>query len=81
MKGEPLPIWSFTYHKGPQPLTGHVYARDEVEALAVATKWCEVNRRRPPAGVQPFIVAGPSILQVEEPPVKKDKPEPAGVAN
>ena len=69
------PIWSFTYHKGPQPLTGHVYAKDEAEALAVATKWCEVNRRRPPAGVQPFIVAGPSILTPVVEPMKKEKAE------
>ena len=57
-----VPMWTFYYHRGPAPKYGTVEARDEGIALKVATKWCWLNGGRPPASVQPFILATEAIL-------------------
>jgi branched-subunit amino acid aminotransferase/4-amino-4-deoxychorismate lyase len=59
-------LWSFNYHKGPAMLNGVCRAADEVQALEVATAWCRANNCRPPAGIRPFILAGPEILGVND---------------
>lgn len=60
-------LWTFYYHKGPAPKYGNVEARDERIALQVATRWCVLNGCRPPASVQPFVLATEDILKTPEP--------------
>jgi hypothetical protein len=67
-------LWSFYYHKGPAPKNGLVRARDERTAMLVATKWCVLNQCRPPASVQPYILADESILQVSTDPQGEELP-------
>lgn len=57
---EELPIWTFNI--GAAAINYHVRAHDAAEAYRVAVAWCEKTSRRKPAAVQPFIVAGPEIL-------------------
>lgn len=58
-------LWTFTYKKGPAPKTGIVEAYDERMAMKIATHWSLLNGCRPPASVQPMILADESILQVK----------------
>lgn len=57
-------IWSFMYHRGMAHFTGHVEteSEDQDTGYRVAVAWCEKNGMRPPATVQPFILATERIL-------------------
>jgi hypothetical protein len=53
-------VWTFNI--GAAAINYHVYARDAAEAYKVACAWCKEKGKRLPAAVQPFIVAGPEVL-------------------
>ena len=62
-----VPLWTFYYHQGSAHKQGVVEARDEATAMHVATKWCVLNGNRPPASVQPLILATEEILTAPVP--------------
>ncbi len=68
--------WTFYYHQGPAMKQAQVEARDEAVAMAVATRWCHFKGFRPPASVQPVIVATEAILKEKDPTVAEELPDP-----
>lgn len=68
--------WAFYYKQGPAPRNGVVEASTAARGLLVATRWCMKNGYRPPAMVQPVVVADESILSEPIGPEETPLPDP-----